>query len=317
MALLYKGPLSFFALGLLGLIIAVFLATGAREPPPGSATAAPPFTFVSSSTPIHVPNPTMSSRPPLSPSPPTPPIPFIYSFNVDGVLEESESPTRSRSPYWWLDSGGRLAIKNGIGETIQWSLDLLDPWYIEYRLTNPEDTDKGAHPQNVFRLVSKSQWHNARVQFYFRIKRDNFSESPNRNDSNGVLLMSRYVDGDTLYYAGVRVDGTSVIKKKYKGVYYTMAQQRLFPGTYARNANVSLLPHNEWMGLRVETRDQDGAVSIRLYLQRASGEWKEVARATDDGTTYGGTPVIGDEGRVGIRTDFMDVQFKEFKSEAI
>ena len=45
------------------------------------------------------------------------------------------------------------------------------------------------------------------MRMLISVEADHFSTSPNRNSSNGVLLMSRYSDsGDTLYYAGMRVD---------------------------------------------------------------------------------------------------------------
>lgn len=250
--------------------------------------------------------------------------PFVYSFNAAGVLNEADSMQNSTSPYWWLNSGGELILQSGIGETMQGEAPLLNRWRILYALSNPLDTDGGTHPQNLFRLVSKSVWNNVSEEAHFFIVKDNFSTSPNRNQSNGLLLMSRYTgDGQTLYYAGVRVDGTAVIKKKIKGVYYTLAQKQIFPGTYAITAGTStsqnLLPHGTWIGLKSETvTGSDGHVTVTLYMQNQNGTWVRILSAVDDGGTSVGhtTPIIGAQ-YSGVRTDFMDVELSNFRAQNI
>ena len=134
--------------------------------------------------------------------------------------------------------------------------------------------------------------------------------------------MSRYqLGGQTLYYAGIRVDGTVVIKKKYNGTYFTMAQKQIFPGTYAGNQpNVNLIPHNEWIRLRSEaTTTADGsAVGIALYMMRANETtWTLLLSAKDDGKVFGGTPPITTSGYAGVRTDFMDLKFDNFRLESL
>jgi hypothetical protein len=128
--------------------------------------------------------------------------------------------------------------------------------------------------------------------------------------------MSHYKDaGQTLYYAGVRVDGTAVIKKKYQGTYYTMAQQKVFPGTYVGSQdNQNLIPHGQWLGLRSDTQNNtDGSVSITLYLQEpGQTTWTKLLTAIDHGQ-YGATPAIVTAGFTGIRTDFMDVDIRSFR----
>lgn len=244
---------------------------------------------------------------------------FWYVFNVDGTLEETGSPEESASQYWWLNSGGRLIISNLTGQTMQGDALPSDPWYQEYARTNPVDTDGGAHPQNLFRLVTRSSWSSASVRAFFSIAADDFSASPNRNESNGLLLMSRYQDqGQTLYYAGIRVDGTAVIKKKYKGTYYTMAQETVFPGTYRGNQDdANLIPHDEWISLKADTVNEGGRVIVTLFMRRAGAkDWTQLLTATDDGS-FGDTPPLLGPGRVGIRTDFMDVRFRAFVAEPL
>lgn len=241
-----------------------------------------------------------------------------YSFNTPGTLHESASKDESSSPYWWLDSGAKLHIYNGLGETVQGALAFSDPWRAEYLATNSEDTESGRHPQNIFRLVSRSSWENARVESSFYIVRDNLSLSKNRNESNGLLLMSRYRDeGQTLYYAGIRVDGTAVIKKKYKGTYFTMAQLQFLNGTYALSSHPNLLPHRQWIRLRADTITRpDKSVVITLSMKNDAGEWQKLVSATDAGE-FGGSPPIYGTYPVGIRTDFMDVRFDNFLAEKL
>ncbi len=246
--------------------------------------------------------------------------PFLYSFSSTGILGEAGSMKETTSPYWWLNSGGYLTLKEGRGATAQGDLGLLDPWRVIYAVANPQDTDGGRHPQNLFRLVSRSAWVNMREEASFYIVRDNFSASPNQNASNGLLLMSRYQDdGQTLYYAGIRVDGTAVIKKKYKGTYYTMAQEKVFPGTYSSaSLDKNLLPHEEWVSLRSDTvTNEGGTVTVSLYMKRAGeSTWKLLLKATDTGKNFGATPITT-AGFGGIRTDFMDVKFDNIKLENI
>ena len=244
--------------------------------------------------------------------------PFEYTFNVDGILAESGTLYESVSPYWWVDSGGLMIIHSGIGSTIQGDLPMNNRWRMIYASTNPLDTDNGLHPQNIFRLLSRSEWSNFRQEMYFRINKVNMSDSPNRNESNGLLLFNRYSDSADLYYAGVRVDGHAIIKKKYKGKYYTLAEVPIFPGEpYSRSEDRILLPSHTWIGLRSEVVTLDpNRVQIRLYTDVGqTGTWKLVAEAEDPGTVFG--PIISEPGYAGVRTDFMDVDFKDFRLEEL
>ncbi len=242
--------------------------------------------------------------------------PFVYSFSSNGTLQEKGSITESSSPYFWLNSGAMLSIDGGTGATVQGALSTNNYWRLLYGQNNPLDTDSGYHPQNLFRLVTKSDWENISQEAQFYIQKDHLSASPNRNQSNGLLLMNRYRDnGQTLYYAGIRVDGYAVIKKKYKGTYYTMATKQIFPGTYSISGTGSrnLLPHNEWVSLRTTTvTNSGGTVTVKLFMKR-EGEttWKELLAVTDTGQNWN-TPITGPSA-AGIRTDFMDVKFDNYQ----
>lgn len=239
--------------------------------------------------------------------------PFKYNFYVSDVLEEIGSLLNSSSPYWWVNSGGQLVMKDGRGMTMQGNAPVGSKWRTLYAISSNTDTDGGLHPQNLFRLVGRSKWKDFTQQIYFKIVRDNLSDSPNRNASNGLLLFNRYQDGDNLYYTGLRVDGTAVIKKKKNGSYYTLAQKKIFSGSYDEDNNPNLLPKDTWLGVRSKVyNNSDGSTSIHLYMDKNwNGRWTEILSAVDDGRSYGGSPISG-EGYGGVRTDFMDVIFDQY-----
>jgi hypothetical protein len=143
----------------------------------------------------------------------------------------------------------------------------------------------------------------------FSIEHTNLSESPNRNARSGVFLYTRYINESNYYYAGIQADGQVVIRKKFNGTFKDLALKPVFPGKYDRDENPSLIPHKENLGLKVETRELDGVLHIRVSLARGSGEWEAVAEAQDAGYIHG--PVLG-AGNTGVRTDFMDVRFTNY-----
>jgi len=240
--------------------------------------------------------------------------PFYYDFKESGTLEEAGSMNESRSPYWWLNSGGYMYIKDGVGKTVQGDLSRFSIWRLAYAKSNPTDTGEGFYPQNIFRLVTRSEWQDFSQEAYFKINKDNLSDSPNRNASNGLLLFSRYKDGNNLYYAGVRVDGSLVIKKKLHGDYFTLAIDKIIPGDeYDKQSNPNLLPKNTWIGLKSEViNGENDSVIIRLYTDIGrTGVWKLGIETVDDGKTF--EKAVTSKGYAGIRTDFMDVEFSGYK----
>lgn len=244
--------------------------------------------------------------------------PFYYSFKVDGTLDEAGNIDDSSSPYFWLNSGGQFILKNGIGKTVQGELSKFNKWRLAYYTSNPTDTDNGYHPQNILRLVTRSKWQNFRQEIYYKIVKDNLSASPNRNASNGLLLFNRYLNGNNLYYTGIRVDGHAIIKKKINGRYYTMSEKPFYSGVYNRDTNPNLIPENKWFALRSEIKtNTNGTVNIKVFIDKdKTGVWVLAAEATDDGKSYGGAPILKD-GYAGVRTDFMDVEFDDYRIEKI
>jgi hypothetical protein len=233
--------------------------------------------------------------------------PFIYNFSVAGSLAETGSMQNSSSPYFWLNSGGRFTLKEGTGRTVSGALSANDPWRLAYNLANALDTDDGYHPQNLFRLLTRSSWRNAETKLSFRINGTNLTSTPNRDGYSGVLLFSRYTNEDNLYYAGLRQDGSAVIKKKRNGSYSTLGSAQVFgtASAYDRDTNPNLIPQHAWMRLKLRTFNQpDGSVTIDLYLDRENdGSYAKVLSATD------WTGALRDSGHVGVRTDYMDVEF--------
>jgi hypothetical protein len=242
-------------------------------------------------------------------------LPFKYPFSVDGRLEEIGALENSSSPYWWVSSGAFLDLKGGLGRTNQGDLGLNSKWQLLYNKNNPIDTDLGLHPQNIFRMTTRSKWQDASHEISYRIDRNQLSASVSRNASNGLLQMTRYLDQNNLYYTGLRVDGYAVIKKKIGGKYFTMYYKPFFATKkkYDRLLNPNVLPADMWIGLKTVTKNLDAnRVSIKFYADVGkTGSWTLIADVTDDGVSYGG-PALTAAGYSGLRTDFMDVSMDDF-----
>jgi len=233
---------------------------------------------------------------------------FNDPFSVDKRVEETGSMSESKDMNWWVNSGGYFDAISSRAYTARGDLPPGSYWQKAYATSTPTDTDGGLHPQNIFRLLTRTKWQNFSQHAYFQVLKDNLSLSSNRNASNGLLLFNRYQDGDNLYYTGVRVDGALVIKKKVRGTYTTLGYKKYFAGTYNKTTNPNLLPKFKWIGVKSEvTNLADGKNNIKLYLDVGwTGVWSLVLEATDS------EPSLNSAGYGGIRTDFMDVEFDGF-----
>ncbi len=244
--------------------------------------------------------------------------PFLYTFATPGTLYEAGTAAESSSPYFWVNSGAKLIIEGGVGKTQQGALPAYDPWRLMYKSMNSLDSDYGYLPENTLRIVTRSNWGDTETSLLFRITATNLTNTPNRDGYSGIFLMGRYKDQYNLYYAGIRHDGAAVIKKKINGTYYTLAQAQIFgkEGEYHKWNNPNLLPQNVWTGLRMRITNQfDGSVKVQLLLDRENdGSFVSILSAVDKST--GGT-AFKDVGALGIRTDFMDVEFDDFKAVKI
>ena len=243
-------------------------------------------------------------------------LPFNYSFSQAGMLHEAANMNVSSSPYWWVNSGGFIRVGNGTGGTPIGELPAHTSWRKLYSISNPVDTDNGYRPQNIFRLVGRSQWQDVMQTMYFKVEKTNLSASPNRNASNGILLFTRYTDGNNLYYAGIRVDGNAVIKKKKSGSYTTLGQKKIIPGVWNSKNTPNLLPQKTWIGIRTITKNEGNAVRVTMFTDVGkTGTWTEVLSVLDDGTRGGAALTAAGYG--GVRTDFMDVSFDDYQLSEI
>jgi hypothetical protein len=260
-----------------------------------------PFTVACNSA--FVPVPDWSGGRPDCPDP---------SFRGGHDIVEAGRMDQSGDSCWWLSSGAVFTIIDGTGWSLHGALPPGSMWRERYARWNPVDTDDGAHPQNLLRLVARTHWRDFRQEMRFRIARINRTDSPQRGPWSGVFLLHRYRDADNLYYAGLRMDGRAVIKKKLHGRYVTLAVQPVYgtPDLYDRDRNPSLLPAGRWIGMASVVRNEpDGSVRIALYTRdedAAKSAWTLAVEAMDDGRS--GAP-IREPGHAGLRSDFMDVEF--------
>jgi len=54
-------------------------------------------------------------------------------------------------------------------------------------------------------------------------------------------------------------------------------------------------------------------VNIKLFIDRnKNGKWELILETKDDGKSFGGGAILN-EGYAGLRTDFMDAEFDDYK----
>ncbi|MFA6094893.1 MAG: hypothetical protein WC757_03335 [Candidatus Paceibacterota bacterium] len=236
------------------------------------------------------------------------------------ILRETGAQTESSSGIFWLNSGGLFYVQNNTGETVQGDLPPYSYWRLTYAKSNSIDTDDGYHPQNILRLITNAVALNTTQTVYIKIIKDNYSQSPNRNSSNGIFLMSRYQNANNLYYAGMRVDGHAVIKRKSEGIYQTLGEVPLITtdsAIYDRFKNPSLLPKDTWIGIKMETKNiSHDTLQITLFVDlNNTNSWEKVLELKDV-ATQNQKPILS-SGAGGIRSDFMDIKFKDYSMETL
>ncbi len=235
-----------------------------------------------------------------------------FDQTTPSMMYETGAMSESTEPNWWLNSGGQLTRNGKFLSTVQGQLANSDSFRNLYADSNPVDTDNGYRPQNLLRLVTRVKFKNFNQQVFFNIQNINTSESPNRNQSNGVFFFNRYQDGKTLYYVGIRVDGTAVIKKKFAGEYTTLKSAIVYPGTYQHETQPNLLPTHRWIGIRSEViNTSNNSVMIAMYINdiNLGTGWIKILEVEDSGQN--GDTILN-EGFAGIRSDFMDVNFDAY-----
>jgi hypothetical protein len=240
---------------------------------------------------------------------------FVGVRNLDfnkkpelAVLTEANTPEESTHQFWWVESGGFVTTGNDGWKTIRGALPSEDIWRKSYLRRNPLDTASGYYPQNVFRLLSKEIIPARSQELYFTIDEDRISSSPNRNESSGIFVLSRYGNVDNFYQIGIQVNGNAVVKKKYNGLYHTLAESKILLSEYNEETKESLLPKSTKIGIKTEFEVIEDTLLIKLYIDQGEG-WSLALETEDNGDAYG--PVLPD-GRIGIKSDFMDLNFIDY-----
>jgi hypothetical protein len=242
-------------------------------------------------------------------------IAFYDRFDRHELIQEAHSISESSDPNWWVGSGAYVYFNNGIASTIQGTLTENDPFRLAYSSSKSSaDTDYGFRPQNIFRMVNRNIWSGDYTEdLYFRYSRYNNVTAADKNleATNGMSLMINYQDENNLYYVGLRADGLSEIKKKIGGEYSVNENPvEVFPGVYKPYDN--LIPQDRWIGLRAlveHKQDKFGKDQIYLAMyvdKNGDGSWKYVTSFLDQDRIF-------KQGHTGIRTDFIDAQFKNFQ----
>ena len=218
-----------------------------------------------------------------------------YSGNGD-IVEESPAIENTHA-IWWLQSGGYIENIDGVWRSIQGELSSHDKWRKIYLRKNPLDSDNGYRPQNILRLFSDQGFLAPEQDVSIHITRDNISESPNRNASSGIFLISKFLDQDNFYLAGITRDGTAVVKKKLNGKYIILAENKI----------METFPESMTISLKCSLHHAGSALTIRLYGKLdGGGDWQLLADAVDN-SPHGG------KGLAGLRSDFFDTEFSEYQ----
>ncbi len=240
----------------------------------------------------------------------------IENFDAShpSIIAETGKQKDALDPAWWLSSGARVHRTGKTVTTVQGKLADTDQFRLLYAASNPIDTDNGYRPQNILRLVTRAKFKNFNQQVFFNINQINTSKSLNRNQSNGVFFFNRYQDSNNIYYVGIRVDGSAVVKKKLNGRYYLLKSVAVYPGRYNRETLPNLLPIKRRIGIKtVIVNKANNNVDIKMYLndnQLGSG-WTKVLQIEDTGADV---ERILKRGYAGIRSDFMDVSFDSYEA---
>ncbi|HVS79645.1 MAG TPA: hypothetical protein VHF05_01570 [Candidatus Paceibacterota bacterium] len=248
----------------------------------------------------------------------TPPMATEQPSPYPSTLEESDGFDTSASPLYWLNSGAEALLSSSSSwSTVKGDLAAGSKWHEEYASSNSTDTDGGIHPQNLFRIFTRGVYGDGAYSAYAKIDRIVASASPNRNSSNGVFLMIHAEDSDNLYYAGLRVDGNAVIKKKIGGTYYTIAETPLFAyAPYNRDTRPDLLPLNTWLGMKADVKTlPDNSVQIEFSIDLSGeGSWIPILSVTD--APKGNVQTLPGPGHAGIRSDFMEMSIRDFRVDS-
>jgi hypothetical protein len=158
----------------------------------------------------------------------------------------------------------------------------------------PDVHSRRANDSAVFRLRSTdADFGDVSVGFALRLNRLVTTPKTPAQNYDGVHVWLHYQSPNTLYYASVsRRDGQVVLGKKIDGRYVHLALPKELR-----------FPRGSWHRVLTTIVDQGRSVTIRLLI-----DGKLVARAVDEGV--GGPPITA-PGRIGLRGDNADFQFRD------
>jgi hypothetical protein len=196
-----------------------------------------------------------------------------------------------RSPIWLVTSGS-LYARDGSGWT----------GVPDVGQTGPKSAN--ATDSSVFRAVTRrADFQNVTVSFGLLVQRFLSAQNGPTPGWEGVHVFLGYQSPIRLYVVSVdRSDGVIVVKKKVPGgpapvdggTYYTLAS--------ARGTNFS----GRWEQVQVSlVNNGTEGVAIRLWL-----DGRLRLQATDNGV--GDVPPITQPGRVGLRGDYTEFEFRHF-----
>ena len=189
----------------------------------------------------------------------------------------------------WEMTSGSLFARDGIG------------WSGPIDSGTPDRLSRHATDSAVFRLVSRQAFDNYSVRFSFRLLRFTTTSRTPAHAWDGLHLWLRYQTAQKLYFASFdRRDGHVVIGKKYPGGSANGGRYEHL----SASPKVKLAPL-VWHHLHAAIETTGGTVTIRLLL-----DGKLVARAVD---RDGRDPPIIRPGRVGIRADNSEFEFRRFE----
>ena len=169
-----------------------------------------------------------------------------------------------------------------------------------------EIQDKLGHVQaDKFRALTQYEIddnENYVAQVYFKY---NNYDGGGGTDSIGFLY--NYHDGENKYSTGIRADGYSEIKEKNNGEYSDNHNaKRIYGASESDDGNSNNeIPSDKWIGLKIVVNQDKGYNNLKIYINNGNG-WEYITEWTDDEDMMNG-------GRVGLRTDGYDVEFKDFE----
>jgi hypothetical protein len=223
---------------------------------------------------------------------------FEAKFGGHGLVTNEYAYHNSGDPHalrssQWVATSGSLFASGGAG----WS-GIPDG-------RAPDSTSSNATDSSVFRLRTRADhFENVAVAFELRIARLVTTPRTPAQAYDGVHVWLRYQTPNWLYFASVsRRDNVIVIGKKLPaatgGVYTDLVR---VPG--------HAFPRDRWESVRVTIQSVGGKeVVIRVFVAG-----KLLARTVDTGHP---SSAIRRPGRVGIRGDNAEFEFRDFKVSTV